>query len=244
MIAAETHPLWTPFWQWYIRNSLRGHFDQIRVHLERPDATPTATLWQATHVSWWDGYLALALAQHLSLEFRAMMLEENLVKYRFLRFAGAFGLERGTARGALSSFRYAAQELRNAPPRALLMFPAGEIYNPHQTNVPYESGAASLALLAAKTAPLAVRSLALRLEHLGKAKPEALIRVSAPRLVTPDLKTVELTQVMRADLEQTRDALHADLALNRLESYQLILSGHLSVQQGWDEFRRRLGLKV
>jgi 1-acyl-sn-glycerol-3-phosphate acyltransferase len=248
VIVAEHHPLFTPFWQWYILESLRGHFDTVQLHLDAPDTTPTPTLWHATHVSWWDGYLGLALARHLNLEFRVMMLEENLAKYRFLRFAGAFGLQRGNSRGTLESFRYAVNELQNeshaASPRGLLMFPAGEIGSPYLRPAPYESGAASLALQAAKTTALNVRALAIRLEYLGAAKPTALLRVSAPRVVRDDLKTPELTALMRADLEREADALQADLRANRLEGYVPMVRGRSSVQQGWDEFRRRIGLKV
>jgi 1-acyl-sn-glycerol-3-phosphate acyltransferase len=244
VIEAESHPLFTPFWRGYILNSLRGHFDTVRLHLESPDTAPTATLWHASHVSWWDGYLGVALARHLNLEFRVMMLEENLSKYRFLRFAGAFGLERGNARGALQSIRYAVQELQATPPRAMLMFPAGEIGSPHVRPAPYESGASSLALHAAKTAPLSVRAVAFRLEHRGAAKPEALIRVSAPRLVQSGAKTADLSTLMRADLERETEALRTDLERDDFTGYEPILRGGVSVQQGWDEFRRALGLKV
>jgi 1-acyl-sn-glycerol-3-phosphate acyltransferase len=244
VIVAEPHPIFTPFWVWYILQSVRGHFDAVRVHVAAPDATPTPTLWHATHVSWWDGYLALTLARHLNLEFRVMMLEENLSKYRFLRFAGAFGLPRGSARGTLESFRYAVQELGSVPPRAVLMFPAGEIGSPHARPAPYEAGASSLALHAAKVRPVHVRAVAIRLEHLGAAKPTAFLRVSEPRVVRGDLNTQALTALMRADLERETDALQNDLATSQLEGYVAIMRGRSSVQEGWDGFRRLLGFKV
>ena len=140
VIEAEDHPLLEPFWKWYIANSVRGHFDAVRLHLEQPDPVPTPTLWQ---------------------------LEENLSKYRFLRYLGAFGVDRGHARGALESLRYAALQLQQPKARGLMMFPAGDIGSPFQRPAPYQSGAASLASQIAKTAPIAVRSVAIRLEHLG-----------------------------------------------------------------------------
>jgi 1-acyl-sn-glycerol-3-phosphate acyltransferase len=244
MIAAENHPVFTPFWRGYILNSLRGHFDAVRVHVASPDSQPTPTLWHATHVSWWDGYLGVALAQHARLEFRVMMLEENLAKYRFLRFVGAFGVDRGNARGALESIRYGVAELHSVPPRGLLMFPAGDIGSPYARPAPYQPGAASLALQAAKLEPLNVRAVAIRLEHRGAAKPEALLRVSAPRVVSAGMKTAELMGLMRGDLERETDALQADLTHGSLEGYDPILRGSLSVQEGWDAFRRALGVKV
>jgi 1-acyl-sn-glycerol-3-phosphate acyltransferase len=244
VIAAENHPLFTPFWRAYILNSLRGHFDAVRVHITAPDLLPTPTLWHATHISWWDGYLGVALAQHANLEFRVMMLEENLSKYRFLRFVGAFGVDRGNARGALESIRYGVSELHTAPARGLLMFPAGDIGSPYARPAPYQPGAASLALQAAKLEALPVRAVAIRLEHRGAAKPEALLRVSAPRVVHVGMKTAELTDLMRGDLERETKALQDDLTHDTLERYEPILRGNLSVQEGWDAFRRAIGVKV
>ncbi len=243
MIQAESHPVYTPFWRWYIRQSLRGHFYRVRLHLEAPDPHPTPTLWHGTHLSWWDGYLSLALAHHLGLEYRVMMLEENLSQYRFLRFAGAFGVARGNARGALESLRFAVNELQQRPARGLMMFPSGEIGSPFQRPLPYEPGVASLALQVAKREPIHLRAIAFRLEHLGEAKPEALIRVSSPRVVTAGLSVSELTGLLRQDLEREADALQTDLIGGNLDGYAPMLSGSLSVQQGWDAFRRALGVK-
>jgi 1-acyl-sn-glycerol-3-phosphate acyltransferase len=243
VILAESHPVYTPFWRWYIRQSLRGHFHRVRLHLEAPDPGPTPTLWHGTHLSWWDGYLSLALAHHLGLEYRVMMLQENLSQYRFLRFAGAFGVARGNARGALESLRFAVNELQQLPARGLMMFPSGEIGSPFVRPIPYEPGVASLALRVAKRQPIHLRAVAFRLEHLGEAKPEALIRVSAPRVVTVGVSLAELTVSLREDLEREADALQADLVRGNLKGYAPMLSGSLSVQQTWDAFRRALGVK-
>jgi hypothetical protein len=244
VIHADDHPLFTPFWKWYITGSVSGHFDAVRLHLEQPDLVPTPTLWQATHVSWWDGYLGVLLSGHLGLTHRVMMLEENLSKYRFLRFVGAFGVERGSARGALESLRYAAGQLQHSKARGLMMFPSGDIGSPFQRPAPYQSGAASLAVQVAKTAPIAVRSVAMRLEHLGAAKPEALLRVSAPRIVAGGVSTRDLSALLQRDLERETATLQTDLEMGTLERYAVMLRGAGGVQQGWDAVRRRFGVKV
>jgi 1-acyl-sn-glycerol-3-phosphate acyltransferase len=247
MIRAEQHPIFTSFWRWYITNSVRGHSNSVRLRVEQLDAAPIATLWHGTHVSWWDGYLGVVLAQHFKLEYRVMMLEENLAKYKFLRYAGAFGINRGNARGALESIRYAVSELQlPAPhkPRGLLMFPSGEIGSPHQRPIPYESGVAALAVQAAKEKEIAVRALAIRLEHLTDAKPDVFMRLGPPRIVRAGIKTPHLTELMRDDLEREANALHDDLLRGQLERYDVIMAGSLNAQQGWDAFRRAIGLKV
>ncbi|MEY4530643.1 MAG: hypothetical protein RLZZ156_1364 [Deinococcota bacterium] len=201
-------------------------------------------LWHGTHISFWDGYLGVQLAQHLKLEYRVMMLEDNLRKYSFLRFAGAFGIDRGNTRGALESLRYATTELQNTPPRAMLMFPSGEIGSPHLRPIPFESGVASLANLAAKEQDLMVCALAIRLEYGTQAKPVAYLRLGKPRIVQVGEKTSQLTALLQDDLEREANALHQDLLENNLGAYEVILRGGSSIPEIWDGFRRRVGLKV
>ncbi len=244
VIVAEKHPFFTPFWQWFIESSTRNHFSSVRCLVVQPDSLPITTLWHGTHVSWWDGYLGLQLARHLQLEFRVMMLEENLKKYRFLRFAGAFGIDRGRSRGALESLRYAVSELQQPMPRALLMFPSGEIGSPHLRPIPFESGVATLANLAAKNQDLRVRPLAFRLEYHNEAKPTAYLRLGAPRVVAVGTSSAALTDLLRDDLEQTANALHQDLLEQQLEAYTVLLRGGLGIAEQWDTIRRSFGVKV
>jgi 1-acyl-sn-glycerol-3-phosphate acyltransferase len=241
VIKAHNHPIFSRFWRWYIRNSLRGHFADVRLAVPQSLPTQTPMLWHATHVSFWDGYLALEVARFLGLEYRVMMLEENLKKFSFLRYAGAFGLERGTARGALESLRYAATELHNPIPRAVLLFPSGEIGSPHQRPLAFESGIATLASLAAKQQEVLVCPLAIRLEHGEKEKPQAFLRFGQPRRVQAGNRSATLTSLLQDDLTRSADALHQDLLNQSLESYQTILQGHKSVPEWWDGMQKRFG---
>ena len=239
MIPAAQHPVFTPLVREYVRFSLRGHFASVRVHLEAPDSTPIPTLFHATHVSWWDGFLGLAVADHLGLDVRVMMLETQLKRYGFLRFGGAFGFTPGDPASVREAIRYAAKELETDPPSALFVFPAGEIASSLRRPLPHHPGAASIGLHARSP----VRAVAWRLEHRGEAKPEAIIRVAAPRRVgTASLR--DLSRTLQNDLEATTDALEADLRTGTLESYQPALRGLVSAQEGWDRVRRLLGARA
>ncbi|MFN3267053.1 MAG: lysophospholipid acyltransferase family protein [Deinococcales bacterium] len=233
MIKAANHPLLSGFWRFYIRNSLQGHFSQVMLAL--PDGMPSQTpmLWHATHVSFWDGYLALEAARFLNLEYRVMMLAQNLKKFSFLRYAGAFGLERGSARGALESLRYAAQELQNSKPRAVLVFPSGEIGSPHQRPLPYESGIATLATMAARHQKVLVCPLAIRIEYGKLEKPVAWLRFGQPRWVQAGNRSTTLIALLQDDLERAADRLHQDLLLGHTSVYQSILRGYSSVPELW-----------
>jgi 1-acyl-sn-glycerol-3-phosphate acyltransferase len=239
VIPASTHPVLTPFWRWYIQNSLRGHFAAVRLALPNQFPRHIPMLWHATHVSFWDGYLALQAARFLELEYRVMMLEDNLKKFSFLRYAGAFGLERGTSRGALESLRYAANQLQDPNPRAMLMFPSGEIGSPHLRPLPFESGIATLAGLAAKQQELLVCPLAIRLEYGTEEKPEAFLRFGQPRRVQAGNRTTTLSALFADDLTRTADKLHQDLLQNQLEPYQTILRGNTSLPEWWAGVQKR-----
>jgi hypothetical protein len=111
MIEAQDHSLFTPLVRGYTQWSLRGHLGGVKIQIEQPDLEPVATLFHATHVSWWDGFLGVCVAQHLGLNFRVAMLEEQLRKYAFLRYAGGFGFTPSDTGSVREMLRYAKQEL-------------------------------------------------------------------------------------------------------------------------------------
>ena len=237
MIEAENHSLFTPLVRGYTQWSLRGHLGAVNVHIDCPDLEPTTTLFHATHVSWWDGYLGLCLARHLGLNFRVAMLEAELRKYRFLRFAGGFGFTPSDTGSVREMLRYAKGELLE-PANGLFLFPSARIVPAGLRPVPYQPGTASLAIATAKDArPVRVRPVSWRLEHRGQARPDAFVRVGPARLVTGTESLRGLTTTLRSDLTLEADRLQEDVTLERLEVYTGALRGLPSAQEGWDAVR-------
>ena len=241
MIEAENHPLFTPLVQGYTQWSLRGHLGAVNVHIDNPDLVPTTTLFHATHVSWWDGYLGICLAQHLGLNFRVAMLEAELRKYRFLRFAGGFGFTPSDTGSVREMLRYAKVELLGSA-TGLFLFPSARIVPANLRPIPYQPGTASLAIATATATgkdagPLHVRAVSWRLEHRGQARPDAFVRVGPARLVTGTEALRTLTTTLRTDLTLEADQLQEDMTLERLEAYGSALRGLPSAQQGWDAAR-------
>jgi 1-acyl-sn-glycerol-3-phosphate acyltransferase len=243
MLESLTHPLLTPLVQTYLLSSVRGHFADVRLHLEQP-VLQVPTIFFATHQSWWDGHLILALCQFLKLEFRVLMLEENLAKYGFLRYAGAFGVNRASVSSVRAALRYSRAQLEAGVPRALLLFPSGEIISPFVRPIVFESGLASLVLMCQKAGvKVQVCPLAMRLEHGLEARPSAFLRVGTSYdLVANSISS--LTNALSSELTLQADRLHQDLLQNDLEGYKPILRGLPSAQQGWDAFRRSLGIRI
>lgn len=243
MLEALSHPVLTPLVRAYLLSTVRGHFADVRVYLDEP-VTPGPTIFFATHQSWWDGHLILALCQHLRLEFRVMMLEQNLYKYGFLRYAGAFGVNRSSVASVRAALRYSVSQLESKLPTALLLFPAGEIGNPFVRPIPFESGLASLVLMCARAGiPIQIRALALRLEHGLEARPSALMRLGGVSEIQAGTAS-SLTESLSAELTLQANRLQEDLIENNLHGYQPIMRGLPSAQQGWDSLRRTFGVRV
>jgi 1-acyl-sn-glycerol-3-phosphate acyltransferase len=243
MLEALTHPIFTPLVHSYLLSSVRGHFADVRVHFEQP-VLPMPIIFFATHQSWWDGHLILALSQFLKLEFRVLMLEENLVKYGFLRYAGAFGVNRSSVASVRAALRYSRLQLEAGVPRAVLLFPSGEIMSPFSRPIVFESGLASLVLMCQKAGvKVQICPLAMRLEHGLEARPSAFIKLGAP-FKFDAVSVSSLTTMLADELTLQADRLHQDLLHNNLEGYAPILRGLPSAQQGWDAVRRRLGIRV
>ncbi len=243
MLEALSHPILTPLVRTYLVSTVRGHFADLRVHLEQP-VLPMPTIFFATHQSWWDGHLILALCQFLKLEFRVLMLEENLEKYGFLRYAGAYGVNRASVASVRGALRYSRSQLEAEVPRAVLLFPSGEIMSPFARPLAFESGLASLALMCQKASvKVQLCPLAMRLEHGLEARPSAYMRLGTSFDV--DASSVSsLTAALSSELTLQADRLHQDLLHDHLESYLPILRGVPSAQQGWDAIRRSLGIRV
>jgi 1-acyl-sn-glycerol-3-phosphate acyltransferase len=241
VIEAENHPLFTPFVRGYTQWSLRGHVGGVNVQIDTRDSEPVATLFHATHVSWWDGYLGVCLAQHLGLNFRVAMLERELRKYTFLRFAGGFGFTPSDTGSVREMLRYSKRELLETnTATGLFIFPSARIVPPNLRPLPYQPGTASLAIASAKDSkPVRVRAVSWRLEHRGQARPDAFIRVGPARPVTGTETLRDLTNTLREDLRLEADQLQADVTLERLEDYTSALRGLPSAQEGWDAMRAR-----
>lgn len=243
MLESLTHPILTPLVRTYLVSTVRGHFTDVRVHLEQP-MLPMPTIVFATHQSWWDGHLILALCQFLKLEFRVLMLQENLEKYGFLRYAGAFGVNRASVASVRGALHYSRAQLEAEVPRAVLLFPSGEIMSPFVRPIAFESGLASLALMCQKAGvKVQLCALAMRLEHGLEARPSAYMRLGTSFDVG-EVGVSSLTASLSSELTLQADRLHQDLLQRQLENYLPILRGLPSAQQGWDAVRRSLGIRL
>lgn len=218
-----------------VRPSLRRSFNRIALsapHGEEWGDLPT--VFYASHVSWWDGYIAFFLCdERWSVEGYLMMEEPQLARYRFFQRCGCFSVDRHDPREGMRSVAYAASLLRQASRRALWIFPQGEIAPPDRRPLRTYAGAA---YVARRCGPIRCVPVALRFEFFGEQRPEALIRLGPPHTVEGG-DPRELHAEMDRRLLVEVDGLHTDVISGTTALYQTALAGRSSINVVWDRVR-------
>jgi len=125
--------------QWY----LKRHFRQVLVQRKRlatvPDQQPLICLMN--HPCWWDPLIGLLLAAHCfpGRTHYAAMDASALESYSIFKRLGFFGVERGTAKGALQFLRL-VETLVQTPATALWITPQGQYADVRERPVTLMSG--------------------------------------------------------------------------------------------------------
>ena len=126
------------FWNTFVRVSMKVAFKEVIIEGERINPEHSIVLI-GNHISWWDGFFALYLNQHIfNKQYYVMMLEKELRKQRFMRQGGAFSIEPGS-RSMVRSFAY-TQELLASPQNLVTIFPQGKIHSQYETAISFQPG--------------------------------------------------------------------------------------------------------
>jgi chlorobactene lauroyltransferase len=196
-----------------------------------------STIFYASHVSWWDGYMAFLLCnERWHIDGYLMMEEPQLRRYHFFQRCGCFSVDRHDPREAMRAVIYGARLLGERPGRALWIFPQGTIQPPDRRPLLTYAGAAHLAR---RAAPVRCVPVALRFEFGGEQRPEALIRLGEPHLVE-QVDTRSLHAEMDRRLLGVVEQLREDVVNGTTRDYQTILAGHRSINVWWDHVRGKL----
>lgn len=142
MIKSKRHWFLTPFLKAYIKYILWRNFGVIKIH-KCSEVADTTKIAIANHISWWDGFWGLYLCNsELKRKLYVMMLEEQLVKNKILRYGGAFSIKR-SSRGVLESLNYAIS-LAKENASMILMYPQGKMKSIYNNEFDFEPGIAYL----------------------------------------------------------------------------------------------------
>ena len=138
MLKSRHHFIVYPFFQHYTRYLLRRRYHSVSIENHFAD-NGNAVLLIGNHVGWWDGFWAMYLnLKVLKRKFHFMMLEEQLLRYRFFNYTGAFSVDKGS-RSVVESIRYAS-ELLNDSKNMLLMYPQGRLHSMYEHHFQFEKG--------------------------------------------------------------------------------------------------------
>ena len=138
MLKSRHHFIVYPFFQHYTRYLLKTRYHTVSIENHFAD-NGNAVLLIGNHVGWWDGFWAMYLnLKVLKRKFHFMMLEEQLLRYRFFNYTGAFSVDKGS-RSVVESIRYAS-ELLNDSENMLLMYPQGRLHSMYEHHFQFEKG--------------------------------------------------------------------------------------------------------
>ena len=225
----------------YVRRLAARHFAgvhwQVRDAPERWDrALPT--LFVANHSNWWDGFLAFLVSRRLGIPSHLLMDARQLARYRVFARVGALPLRRDRARSAYADLEAATRHL--VPGAGLWIFPQGERRPPGE-RLRAGRGAAYLAL---SRAPIRVCPVGFRYAYIGEQLPEAFVIVGEAwvRRAEPGGTRKAVMPEIATRLETTLAVLDELVAAERLDAFQPLTPGSLSINKRLDRVRHLLGL--
>jgi hypothetical protein len=139
MIKPARYILTDWFWHVYLNLILKTDFKQLRYNQDIAISQQKALLVLGNHFSWWDGFILFRLNElYFRKRLHLMMLEEQLSKNSFLRYAGAYSINR-QGRKILESLHYTSDLLEN-PQNLVIIFPQGKIESIHAPYIHFEKG--------------------------------------------------------------------------------------------------------
>ena len=200
--------------------------------------TDRPIIFVANHTNWWDGFLACIVGRALGTTFYVLMESRHLTRYRFFLRVGALPLDRASAPRAYADLDRARGVL--GPGAGLWVFPQGARRPAAMRPSELEAGAAHLALTA--PGPVQICPVAFRYGYLGEHLPEAFVWVGEPWGVAPGSgERRALTNEIGGRISSALDRLDDARDGERLEEFELVVRGSLSLNKRLDRLRHRLG---
>jgi hypothetical protein len=165
MIPARPHSGFQRLFQVYLSLRFRLSFRAILLHGAEIPHTPFILI--ANHLSWWDGFWAYHVVQNFwRKKFFVMMLEEQLKRFPFLSWLGAFSLKK-EGFGIRESLSYSLSKL-SEPNNVVLIFPQGRIHSMHAPDFLFEPG---VQWLIAHSPHTPVVGMAFFIDYFASSKP-------------------------------------------------------------------------
>jgi len=216
--------------------AVRGTFHRVRARVNGPIPHPAdgPLIISLTHSSWWDAYMLFLISYQLlgnTFQNYIMMEARQLRRWRFFAWCGAFSIDRSIPGDAERSIGYIAEQLRERQGRCLWIFPQRKIIPPDRRPLKIYSG---IARIIQRTEGAMLWPIALRYEFRGNQRPEALICCGPAHYRRTEESTSSLTGEIARQLTATADLLRDDWLDERLEQYDVLISGRKGLNDHFD----------
>jgi len=123
----------------YVLCTIKRHLHEINFHKIETDPDKSILLL-ANHFSYWDSLILYIVTRKLfKRKYHVMVREDTTVKLHYLKYAGAFSVNK-KSRDMLQSLDYAA-ELLQSQQNLVLIFPQGKLYSNFVSDINFEKGA-------------------------------------------------------------------------------------------------------
>lgn len=180
MIAAQWQratrvPGFERVFDFYLHHLLRKSFAAISIRNDAHVFPSGGYVGIGNHTSWWDGFIPFALHRSANRRrpFAIMMQDEQLRRFPFFRFGGAFSVDATSIRRAKPAIDYAAQLAASGC--GVWIFPQGDI-RPAFEPLRFSSGFAH----AAARAGVPVVPCAMRFVQRNFQRPEVFVDIGEP----------------------------------------------------------------
>jgi 1-acyl-sn-glycerol-3-phosphate acyltransferase len=122
----------------YVKLLVRTKFQELTFNAIEVDKTKSILLL-ANHFSFWDGLILHCINDRLfKKSFHVMINEATAYKIHYLRYGGAFSINKNS-RDIIRSLDYAA-ELLGDPQNLVLLFPQGKLFSNFVEDIRFEKG--------------------------------------------------------------------------------------------------------
>jgi 1-acyl-sn-glycerol-3-phosphate acyltransferase len=237
MIRADRQPLFEWLFSAYNTRMLRKHFNSLRIlGLEQIDALDRSRpiVIFGNHSCWWDGLVEFFLSRNVfRLEPFMMMDEEQMSRYRFFRWIGAFSVNRSVPREAAVSLRY-AMSLFKKPGRVLWIYPQGVMRPNDARPLNFAPG---LGRIAQELPGAQIMPIAHRYEFVREQRPDGFITLGPVQTLKEIPDAEDLTRELETALTRQVDDLREMIAGERFEPFRTLLQGSASTNRKYDRFR-------
>ncbi|WDF56311.1 1-acyl-sn-glycerol-3-phosphate acyltransferase [Mucilaginibacter sp. KACC 22063] len=138
MIEPKKNTLIASFFHRYILRIVKKNFQAVNFNQVNINADKSVLLLP-NHYSWWDGFLIYYLnAVYLKKKFHVMILEQTGKKFFFMKYLGAYTVNKGS-KDVITSLEYTAKLLQD-PQNLVLIFPQGTLYSNFTDDIKFQNG--------------------------------------------------------------------------------------------------------